>query len=844
MEEEHKKNKKSLRFYHIIIASCFLCLILMINSNHVNKERFLSKINQVKNGLYENIMSFRKLQGNHINYSQKVCSKASDDLNEYYQTGDLSKVGMDSDQITFEDKDKPYMKKLIAILQNINGDENGSVVDLGIDYGMRFIPFLIFLAFGLFGIFGWITCCICACCDCCCCCCCCKKPECKKVCFIFTYAFYAAVVGVSVYGLAVTNKAVKGLSDTGCTFLKFFDQILEGEIVQTTPPYWIGANGIIDLIKDIQRFITRYQTTSQNRVGQSFGELNHTKSVFLNKLEESSNYLYDDNNIATYSNSYSDFGTEELGDEERYILDIVDSYGKFDNDNGNFETGSIPFNWTIEFHLISDNAMRYLDIVNNCFDNILISKSGEILDKLDDGIRAINKIKQPIEDFEEDLGEMFDGLSKIGENYGKTSLHSIFLVLMSINITLAGFVFLICFFSMKQCTSCCCCRCIFKCITHLSWNILALMMISSFLFGSLLGILGIFGGDMMSLFSYILSLDNMNINNNKPLLIDKLDQNAKRYLIKFIHGDGDISSELNLGDSLASFNNISNLRQNITNLKNNFYNINLESLTYNETINKLNKEKDYENDIYLIKSHEFNQPSTKTISYHDYIEKINEIIKNNHKPYEWKFESNNEQCEIINDQTQFNPKKCQPIKLINSLGIDNEPDKQLLTKYAEILEDINTFVQNVNSENEDSFKTMLKNLSDYYEAYLLQFNSTLNTFDDIIAELMSEINQYIGDDGNFFSFLNGKFIKANIKIILKYLKDALGSNIYSIGVSLTIVGCSLMLSISSTLILLAIINEELKQHIKNENIPGQAAASSSQMKLNGVSPFQPKPIFH
>ena len=70
------------------------------------------------------------------------------------------------------------------------------------------------------------------------------------------------------------------------------------------------------------------------------------------------------------------------------------------------------------------------------------------------------------------------------------------------------------------------------------------------------------------------------------------------------------------------------------------------------------------------------------------------------------------------------------------------------------------------------------------------------------------------------------------------------SNIYSIGVSLTIAGCSLMLSISSTLILLAIINEELKQHIKNENTPGQAAASFSQMKLNGVSPFQPKPIFH
>jgi len=179
---------------------------------------------------------------------------------------------------------------------------------------------------------------------------------------------------------------------------------------------------------------------------------------------------------------------------------------------------------------------------------------------------------------------------------------------------------------------------------------------------------------------------------------------------------------------------------------------------------------------------------------------------------------------------------------VYGIGIYCTPNIKTAEKYAEILEDIDTFVQNANNENEDSFKTMLKNLNDYYEAYLMQFNSTLNTFDDIIAELMSEINQYIGDDGNFFSFLNGKFIKANIKIILKYLKDALGSNIYSIGVSLTIVGCSLMLSISSTLILLAIINDELKQHIKNENTPVQAMASSSEMKFNGVSPFQPKPI--
>jgi hypothetical protein len=114
----------------------------------------------------------------------------------------------------------------------------------------------------------------------------------------------------------------------------------------------------------------------------------------------------------------------------------------------------------------------------------------------------------------------------------------------------------------------------------------------------------------------------------------------------------------------------------------------------------------------------------------------------------------------------------------------------------------------------------------------------LIVFDDIIENLMSRISQYIGNENNIFSILNGKFTQINVKIILKCLKDALGKNIFSIGLSLNIVGCALILSISSTLILLAIINEELNQHIKTENTPG--FASSCELKLNNVSPFQPQ----
>ena len=156
MPEAHKKNSKPLKYYHFIILSCVLCVIFIINSNHVNKERFLKKYNQVKNGIYENIKTLRNLQDSSINYSNKVCSKASDDLIEYYKTGDPSKIDIDSNEITYENKNEPYMEYLIAIVKNIGNDDNdsgeNSLQKSATDYGMRFIPMMIFLSFGLLGI--------------------------------------------------------------------------------------------------------------------------------------------------------------------------------------------------------------------------------------------------------------------------------------------------------------------------------------------------------------------------------------------------------------------------------------------------------------------------------------------------------------------------------------------------------------------------------------------------------------------------------------------------------------------------------------------------------------------
>ena len=92
-----------------------------------------------------------------------------------------------------------------------------------------------------------------------------------------------------------------------------------------------------------------------------------------------------------------------------------------------------------------------------------------------------------------------------------------------------------------------------------------------------------------------------------------------------------------------------------------------------------------------------------------------------------------------------------------------------------------------------------------------------------IGSLIGDIKEITGD-GKIFSFVNGKFIGINIEIILKYLKYSLGKDLYTVGLCLDIVGLSLILSISSTILLLAIINfvlKKLQQTPKDEVIPYQ-----------------------
>ena len=139
-----------------------------------------------------------------------------------------------------------------------------------------------------------------------------------------------------------------------------------------------------------------------------------------------------------------------------------------------------------------------------------------------------------------------------------------------------------------------------------------------------------------------------------------------------------------------------------------------------------------------------------------------------------------------------------------------------------------------NSKDETkSFMGTLKDLNIKYGTYLHSYLDVLEFLQGKIGTLIDTIRPYI-EEGNAFSFLNGKFIGTNIKILLKYLKYSLGQDIYTVGLCLIIVGFSLIFSISSTILLIVIINIIIRENM-NSNPNSNPHYVISEFKMSSPS---------
>ena len=833
--------------YYMILLSCLLCTILMLNSNYVNEQRAKERLNQERKDFFDQMMSLRKLepQTEAQKDSDEVCSRGSDDLIEYYKTGDLSLIKLDEGPIQSENKDEGYMKALRDLVNNLVGGEDDnnehsrnleekSDTDLIIEYGKsRILAMVVFLAIGILSIFGWIGCCVSCCCDCCCCCCF-KKSNCKIPCFAFTLVFYALVIAVSIYGLTQSNKIFTGLADTECSLLKFIDQILDGETKQDLPR-WAGINGIKNILTGLKNEINKMGTPTYIELVRLINNINTKKGDFSRQMQTAGDIFFDSGNPAQYKSAYltNSFDVDPFQGE--FVLDLVKRFGKYENNK--YTDDSILSLWYTEYNAIASEADGYMNDTKNSFNDVLNNNLGTVTSALDEADSALQSLRDPFDTVNDKIASKLADYSESIDKYGKLAVKLVFSILMVMNVALAAFMILISLFSMRACVDCCFCRCIFKSAVHILWNILALMMVLSFIVGSLLALVGRVGGDVMSLASFIFSEDNFNDEN--PLFLNKVGEEGTNYLRRCFLGDGNIAEELNITGQISSFNTLTDIEDNITTIHNNFSNLIFACPIYNNTKNSLLKRKNLtESQIYFSK---VNVDSESGYSIDMALNSLNEAIEDEYPSSKdiWSKAGNYGICPSgrPSGKQDLSLLKCDPLSSYSAV-----PDSQKTKKYAEVVSESLKLIEYANDKtktkeapsNSPSLINVLDELVEHYIDYLKGYTGVLKFLLEKIGSIINVIRPYT-QRGESFSFLNGQFIRRNLKIMLKYLEKSLGKDLYTVGVCLILVGFSLILSISSTILLDVIINLELKQNMN----PGRVGpVPNVQGPEVVISPYQ------
>ena len=804
MSKKTKKFSPKLKKYLILISGCFLFILFILKLNSQNKQEIFPK---------------RNLEGEapteENEKKSKICSKTSDNVKQYYKTGDKTLLGIDDDNIKREDNERINdLIKVVKIQFSQNKDKKNdfkNLIEYFKTYGKHILPLIIILIIAILSLPGYIVC-ISLCCGDCCCCCCCVQKSCKIPSFVFSYIFYGIVAIVCFYGLGKSNSIFLGIADTECSILKFVDDFVEGES-RTNPPYWAGIDKISETLETLSSKISDLNSRNiGTNLGNKKNDFNRNKIEFETDLKALSTAIT--NHCETDASSCKDYFTE-IGRKE-YQLDIAKKFGTFDA-TGNPEENSICDLWIKEYKSSSNNA-------NVCFEETITSFFGNGASEFqgilgDDSVQSgfttsktkLTEIKKSFKTIKETIaGNIVKKADNLDKN-GRLAFKLIYSFLIIMDAGIATLMLLLCFCSGKICTCCSCTRCFCKFFIHILWNFMALFMICLFLIGSLFTLFGKIGEDMMSVFAYLVSEENLGPESDTILLGD-----VKQYLNKCFNYDGDISSELGLtSDMKTAFENIKSNELKLEEIKNEF-NDKKHAFVYNEYLSEVNKRISYSSsELSLIATDLLTEPSS--YNFKELLDAVNEQ-ENIHKE-KWLISSNSEeQCLLENsappshdDQKEYHPSKCYPtnkywVQQINNL---NAP-----------LQAIKNLMEIAGSDTTIGIKGRMETLGSKYKenpGFLEDEIGIIETFINIIQEITNIVENYSGKDEEMFSFINCKFIKSDMQVLIANLKKALGETMYTVGIYLLVAAFSLAFAISFTILLTIIINKEVEENKKEMN---------------------------
>jgi energy-coupling factor transporter transmembrane protein EcfT len=711
-----------------------------------------------------------------------ICQKGTKELQEYYESGDGEKIGLD--EINLESGHTPDH---ITALINLISDEGDSGQNIT-DYIMHIIPVLIFLVIAILSLPGWLVCCICSCANCCCCCCC-KKTFCKLPFYIITAVVYALVFAICIYGLSQSNSIFVGLADTECSLLKFIGEALDGETKESKPK-WIGISGIKNIFVDTKSQIEGLNEDTRIRLEEDKNSVSRKKSSFETSMETYSVNIFNKPRYKRNINSFSD--SNKNGE---YKLDIVYNFGKFDKETKTATDNSFMKAWYIEYQETSREAEGFMDTIYENYREL--SSNTEATGALDEGIKSIGELQSSFDEVKDLVSGIIVDYSDTIDKYGKLIFKIVFSVLMAIDLGIAAFISLLFFCKFPVCQNGCL-KCLLKSLIHILWNILALLTFLTLLIGSLFTLLGTVGKDLISVVEYLVSDDNLN--KPEPALLGE----AADYLKICVNDDGNITGALGLNlDSLDNINVLNNVSQRIDNAKTEADNLLQGKFAYNNYLTQYNNIKDYKVDNFtLIKS-----DKTNIFKFSEYISKINQL----QTKIEWKTSCQSPtDCDLLTETSNnvcVEPKSCDT----------SIPTTVYSTETTNTYDVLNTFIILINEikAHTSGLYIALDSLENAYTQFLRAETRALTTYKNSISSLTSIFDGILGEDGDIYSLLNCKFIGKNVKVILKYLNKSLGTNFYNLGVCLLVAGLAMCFSISFTILLNIIINTKDESQFDN-----------------------------
>ena len=812
MKEKWNIYNLKLKYYHIILISMIISPLLIINSNSLNKRRKQEKILKQDEIIFRKLYA-RKLDStpdtddSFISDTNKICEKGSNDLKEYYKTSDTSKLGVKENEDITSENNPEYIDALINLIAG-KGDSAENIKN----YLMHITPVLVFLVISILFLPGWLVCCFCSCCNCCCCCCC-KKPGCKLPFYIITMVIYGLGIAISIYGLSQSNSVFVGLADTECSILKFIGEVLYGE-TKDTKPKWLGINTLIDKFDGAKNEIPILRENLDGGLAQASEDVNTKKEAFENDMEDQSTNVKND---LTYEEDLTSLNNNNL--KKKYKLDIVNSFGTFVKANPSPEIGSLMQRWYLEYKTIKQDIEEQISSTTDSAKELCENPEAE--SSLSSGVDGIKEIEGPFNDIKNQISNTIIDYSEIIDNYGKLSFKIAFSVLMSINIIIAAFISIKMFFSFLTCQNKCL-NCLIKSLIHIFWNILALITFVTLFLGSIFTLIGTAGKDLISVVNFLVSDDNLNSEHTVLL------ESAPSYLTKCISGDGNIIQDLNIDTkALDNLQDLEDAYEQLGLVKAQADSMLLSKPTYNNYTKNISQRVNYEIDDFSLVSIDTDK---KTIKFNEILVDINgksQYIKWGISCEENSIDCDNSGTKISNTNYCIEPKTCDTITDISgwySGTIDND--------HSDYIKIVNAFISSISKlSSQDStnvINTALKSLDKKYTEFLLSETETLAIYQRTIGRLVNIFIDVVGEDKDISGIINCKFIGKNVKVILKFLEKALGSNIYTVGICLLVSGCAMCVSISFT-ILLNIILDSIS---KNTNNPDEILELGGGRNIN------------